>query len=454
MAWQGLGATRMTRRAALGAAGAGSSLTGAGLAAVGALGAAACGRETAAPTPKLPPTSLRFSYSAEQVEIQHFDKIVSLVKEKVPQLTVASEVYGAGTDAVFQQLQVLWAAGTAPDVTQIAPTNIPLFVQKSNGLAQIDDLVKRDKHDVADFWPQAMPLSKWKQKLYTLPLGGGPNPLFFNPKHFREANMDSPLTLDTKGDWTWDRFADVTQRLAVREGDAYKRAGNLVDLNIIRISPWIWSAGGDYFNGDQTKCTINQPAALEAIQYLYDLSTSRRVGPMAGQPAPGIQWFPAQTVSTQLQPMTSMAAWRQQDPTFEFDVVMNPKGKAGQFGLLNNWSVGIVASTKFTDASWEFLKHATGPEAILYYAGVGRAFPWRKSVATSNEFKDRQPLKSIDVVFKLGEKNGKTMPYNVAWVEFQTIGNTTMNDIRDGKVSVREGLDRIAREGDRLLAAS
>ena len=413
--------------------------------------AAAC--TAAGPRPsEVAPATIRFAYSAEQNEIVHFDKIVDIAKQKLPQVAVTSEVYGAGTAAVHAQILVLWAAGTAPDITQIAPNNIPPFAQKSSGLAVIDDLVKRDRHDVNDFWPQVMGLSKWKGKLYTLPLGGGPNPFFFNPKHFREAGIESPVTRDAKGDWTWDRFADVSRSLTIREGDSYKRAGYLVDLNFIRISSWIWSAGGDYFNADHTRCTINQGGALEAMLWLYDLSTKQQVGPFAGAPAPGIRWFPEQTISNQIQPMTSMANWRTTDPTFEFDTVLNPKGKAGQFGLLNNWSLGLLASTKVKDATWEFLKLATGKEAIHYYAGVGRAFPWRKSVATSPEFRDRQPLKNIDSVYKLGETHGRTMPYNVPWIDIETFGNATLNEVRDGKLAMREGLDRIAREADRLLA--
>ena len=413
---------------------------------------AACGQEATPRQNNVPAATLRFAYSAEQNEIVHFDKIVEIAKAKFPQLTITSEVYGAGTAAVHAQILVLWAAGTAPDITQISPNNIPPFVQKSQGLAVIDDLVKRDKHDINDFWPQVMGLGKWKGKLYTLPLGGGPNPFFFNPKHYREAGLESPIALDAKGEWTWDRFVADAKRLTVREADAYKRAGNLVDLNFIRISPWIWSAGGDYFNADQTKCTINQGGALEAMLWLYDLSTKQQVGPFAGAPAPGIRWFPEQTISTQIQPLTSMANWRATDATFEFDTVMNPKGKGGQFGLLNNWTLGMLASTKVKDQTWEFLKVATGPEAILYYAGVGRAFPWRKSVATSKEFKDKQPLKNIDSVFKLGEKNGKVMPYNVPWIEIENLGNATLNEVRDGKIAMREGLDRIAQQADRLLA--
>ena len=44
------------------------------------------------------------------------------------------------------------------------------------------------------------------------------------------------------------------------------------------------------------------------------------------------------------------------------------------------------------------------------------------------------------------------MPYNVPWIEIENFGNATLNEVRDGKLAMREGLDRIAREADRLLA--
>jgi len=34
---------------------------------------------------------------------------------------------------------------------------------------------------------------------------------------------------------------------------------------------WIWSNGGDVFNQDETKCTLTEPKAVEAIQYWADI---------------------------------------------------------------------------------------------------------------------------------------------------------------------------------------
>jgi multiple sugar transport system substrate-binding protein len=399
----GVGAAR-TRRAAgrTGTAVWGAALT------IPVLGTS-CTSGTAPPPAQVGPATVRLTYWAEQAELEHWARLAEIAHAGAPQITIAPEVYEAGTDTPFAKLQVLWAGGTAPDV------------------------------------------SRHKQKLYTLPLGGGPNPLFFNPRPFREGAIESPVELDARGAWTWDRFAGAARRLAQLDGETFKRAGYLVAFNVIRVAPWIWSNGGDYFNAERTKCTLAQGPAVEAIQYLADLRQKQRVGPGAGPAAPGVRWFPEQTVAVQLQPMTSMAVWRQ-DATFEFDAVANPRGKADQVGLLNDWSAGVVASTTVKDAAWEVLKQLTGPEAILSYSAAGRAFPWRKSVATAREFREKQPLKGIETVFKLGERSGRTIPYAVPWLDIQTIGNSALEEVRDGKTTPREALERIAREADRLLA--
>src|SRR5207244_12972067 len=110
------------------------------------------------------------------------------------------------------------------------------------------------------------------------------------------------------------------------------------------------------------------------------------------------------------------------DPNCEFDIVMNPKGKGGQWGLLQNWSIGLVSQTKVKDAAWEFLKALTGAEPIAYLSGIGRQFPWRKSVAESKTYRDAQPFKNVDVMFRMGEKMGKVVPFVPAWRDIAEIG--------------------------------
>jgi hypothetical protein len=45
------------------------------------------------------------------------------------------------------------------------------------------------------------------------------------------------------------------------------------------------------------------------------------------------------------------------------------------------------------------------------------------------------------------------MPYGLGWIEFQNVGNATLREMGEGKLAVREGMERIAREADRILTS-
>ena len=86
-------------------------------------------------------------------------------------------------------------------------------------------------------------------------------------------------------------------------------------------------------------------------------------------------------------------------------------------------------------------------------ASLGRSFPWRRSVAQSKEYREGQPIKSVDVVLKLAEQ-GRTWPAVAAWSDTERFANPVLREMGDGQVSVRDGLERIRAEADRLLTAA
>ncbi|MER3487143.1 MAG: hypothetical protein C4345_15360, partial [Chloroflexota bacterium] len=203
---------------------------------------------------------------------------------------------------------------------------------------------------------------------------------------FRQAGLPTPTEEDTRGTWTWERFADVARQLTRREGDALRTVGFSVNLSWEGIGPFLWSAGGDYFDAGRRRCTVTDAPAIDAVQFLADLLHKHRVAPRPGEPAEGLRWFPEGTIAMQISPITSAYQWRR-DPQFEFDVVLNPRGRVGQIGLLNANGYGILAGTRAQAASWEFLKHLASAETLLYLASLGRSFPWRRSVAQAREYR-------------------------------------------------------------------
>ena len=70
------------------------------------------------------------------------------------------------------------------------------------GLARaLDDLVRADKFDLAQFYPGAIEADRWEGKLWALPTVGhlGEVTLFYNMNHFDAAGVKYP---DPAGSWT------------------------------------------------------------------------------------------------------------------------------------------------------------------------------------------------------------------------------------------------------------
>ena len=429
-------------------------LAGATLTAGSASLAVACagpGGQSPAPAATVGPATIRFTYwggDAEEISIQ--DRVIAAFNQKQPQVKVENGGDSAGTGPYHEKLVAQAAAGVWSDVGRIQSVDMPRFA-KGSLLQPVDDLVKRDRYSLDDFWPAVLPMTQWQQKRYVLPVIGGPNPMFWSPKLFRQAGLAPATEQDQKGTWTWDTFVEAARRLTKQAGDQFQVGGYNAELNWGNLSSYIWSAGGDYYNAALTKCTIAEPAAVEGVQFMVDLIQKHRVWPTPAQGTTGLQWFPGATIGMQISAITGSWQWRQ-DPSFEFDVVTNPKGKAGQIGRLNANGYGIFTGSKSHDASWEFLKHLASAETLSLLAGLGRSFPWRRSVAQSKEYRDGQPLKSVDVIFKLAEK-GKSWPIVAAWADTERFANPVLREMANGQLGVREGLERIRVEADRLLTA-
>ena len=423
----------------------------------GTAAAAACAPEAGEtpragpPGPPAQPAALRFTYwGADPEEVQVQNTVIAAFATKQPQIKVENSGDAAASGPYHEKLIVQAAADTAPDVARINSQNMPRFA-KGGLLRALDPLVQRDRYRLDDFWTAVLPLNQYQQKLQTLPVIGGPNPMFWNKRLYREAGIPPATELDAKGQWTWDRFAELARQLAKREGDTFRVSGFTINLDWGGIGPFVWSAGGDYFNAGRTKCTLAEAPAIEAVQYMADLLNKHLVGPRPGEPATGLDWQGG-TIATQISAITGSYQWRR-DPTFEFDVVLNPKGRGGQIGLLNANGYGVLAGSKAADAAWEFLKHLASVETLAYLASIGRSFPWRKSIAQSREYRDNQPIASVDVLFKLADKHGRVWPVVPTWTDMQAFANPRLQQVAQGKLAVRDALIQIAAEVDRLLAA-
>jgi ABC-type glycerol-3-phosphate transport system substrate-binding protein len=307
---------------------------------------------------------------------------VKLFKQQFPNLNVEYILGSTGTE----KLQSLFAAGTPPDLFRQETAGMAFFASKSQ-VAALDPFLKRDKYDLADFFPTAWELWKWKGKYYGLPFLGiriG----FFNRALATQTGAKVATTWKDPA-WNFQAFLDSAQKLTVRSGTVVSRFGAEVGTARRDYQPWLWNNGGDLFNADGTKIEFDQPPAMEAFEFIVDLIHKHRVSPtpqeIQGQ-GNTAQRFQNGSLTMYHAPVNGVASHRNA-ANFDWSLFGLPKGKAKTVSS-SGGGVGwfMTATSKVKDETWELMKVLGSKEGVRLEAVRGEAPPSRRSVANEPAF--------------------------------------------------------------------
>jgi multiple sugar transport system substrate-binding protein len=321
-------------------------------------------------------------------------------------------------------------------------------------MASLDPFLKRDKYDLSDFFPNAWELWKWKGKHYGLPFLGI-RIVFFNRALTQQVGTKVPTTWKDAS-WTWDAFLEACKKATVSQGTSASRWG-AAELSAGRRDwqPWVWSNGGDLFNGDGTQVLLDQPPAMEAIQFLADLIHKHRVAPTPDElKAQGgrTNLFQAGNLLLYHNPVNNVAANRK-GVSFDWSLSGLPRGKA-KSAASSGGGVGwfLTAASKVKDETWELMKVLASKESVRLEAVRGEAPPSRRSVANDPEFVNpaEPPKGDMKVVGEALELMHVETPL-IQGVEIDGIFDAELGPVWTGERTAREGVAQAVNKIKPLL---
>ncbi|GAI19981.1 unnamed protein product, partial [marine sediment metagenome] len=255
----------------------------------------------------------------------------------------------------FDKLLTMIAGGTPPDVFAFHET-FKLDYPTRGIVLNLQPLMERDNFDLDKYYDISVDPFKYKGDLYGLPWGGTMTLVttFYNMNLFDEAGVSYPDET-----WTWDTFLDSAKKITKEVKGRTTQWGFCSDKGLPWWTNFVWQNEGSIFNKEGTKCTLDEPAAYEALQWYADLANKHGVSPKPSYSADMggmMQMFTTGKVA-----MVNGAPWMV--PTFktikdfEWDVAVPPKGKT-RACLVCGSGFAISPDSKYIDASWEFLKFA------------------------------------------------------------------------------------------------
>jgi len=157
---------------------------------------------------------------------------------------------------------------------------------------------------------------------------------------------------------TWEELVTVLRDLKS------KNKGMIFDwgsLEWIGYSPFLWQAGGDYYNADNTKATLDSAEATRALDFfaqLYQEGVPKTTVPLE------------QGMRTGDYPLAISGNWKIISLTLsapeikgKWSIAMLPKGPSGKrTAFIGGRILSIFSRSKMKAEAWEFIKFLFKPE--------------------------------------------------------------------------------------------
>jgi multiple sugar transport system substrate-binding protein len=271
--------------------------------------------------------------------------------EKFPDAK-AQQVFIPG-EQYTDKLQTMIAAGTPPDIFNVDPTSQWLTWIKNDTIIDVTDLYNADKEFFKE-WPDFfLKNQSWQGKMYGISIDGGAvYNLWYNVDWFNNDKLAEPLKGPDAG-WTVNDFLSTCQALTHAQDKHF--AYNPFTC------VWHWwpmtFGGGVIDPADPTKCILDKPESMEALQFLVDLRWKHNVAPQPAQEIEGQsgrQGYVADRTA-----MVHAGAWflpSLKGSKFKAGVAYPPKGKDKLIimGTIQMWV--IYTGAKHPETCWEFTK--------------------------------------------------------------------------------------------------
>ena len=191
---------------------------------------------------------------------------------------------GSGSD-YETKMRTLLASGAPPDVMRINDD----FVRGYSLADQLLDLrpyIERDGLNPEDFNTHPFNFTVQPDGQHTAwTIGTQPAVIFYNRDLFEAAGVELPPTTWTGENWDWDRFLEAAMTLTKPDGEQY--GALLVDDTASEtIYPVNNGESTGIYSVDGTEFTLANPAGVEAMQWVADLTCVHKVQPTWGEVLP------------------------------------------------------------------------------------------------------------------------------------------------------------------------
>jgi len=340
------------------------------------------------------------------------------------------------------------AAGTLSDVL-LGGGDAPHFLAKAGALPDVMPTLKNLRFKMDDIvWIPSTVQVKGKQ--YGLPFQWNYWTRVINKTLFQQAGV--PLPTDKT---TWPQLAEAMQKISKPEQDVW---GIETGTSLWHWFPTLWAYGGEAISTDQKKTLLDQPAAIEGLQFYIDMMQRQRVAtPMDEKGAiPSTAKFANGNVAVSHANSPGRGLDGQVGGKFPWDVIQFPLGpRTGKRSVFVSEQPNIVTTNAVKKGQLEqavkliawCCSSKTAQELLL---DIGtNSWPTSKAVLNSPKYLAGPPPSvklMVDMI-----KDFKDPQIFQGWIEWRTELSNALNPAFAGQQAVATAAREATRAGDVVL---
>lgn len=375
----------------------------------------------AASTKSLAGATVRFgalaNYKGDALEqtFPDFEKAtgIKVQLDKLPQSNLADKLavsFASGSpDYDVGMMDETWIAGLSPYLTTV------------------DELIARDKVDLAQYVPNGLSAGVYNGQRVAMPLDPNVMMLWLRRDLLAAKGIQTPSTFD-------DVIAAAEKLNDPSNGVAGISVSGGQDGQVPALLEFLlWNAGGDIITPDK-KFGFDSPAGVKALQTYQRLIKSAPPGVLAYGATEQIDAF-----------YTGKAAmvfyWASIGPNAtnpeKSKVASNVGWTAMPNGQRGVWNLGISKDSKNQDAAWEWVKWISGPTGSLEFTKFGGGHSPRFDVINSPEFQQKLPW-AQDFLKALNESRFR--PQMPSWTAVDTVIMNMATSVLSGQKSPEDAI--------------
>lgn len=408
----------------------------------GALGVGLAALAGAGCAPRADPDTLSWSmWSSTAAETEVWDDFNAYVEESLGREAIAHLTPSSGY-ATKMDLQLV--SGTQSMVHGVNGWLVPTYAGRG-ALRPLNDLIEDDpEFDHDDFFEPIRRISSFDDRTYGIGFDVAPMVLYYNKTLFEAEGIATP---HPEIAMSWEEFRELAAAF-VKPNQYGFCCGPSIDDGI----SWLYSAGGNVMNTEQTESTLHAPEARHAIDFMVGLFTQDPVTPPIDNlvSTSSLANFLDGNVAMMQNGPWQVLNVRKAD--FEWDIAPFPAGPAGSLPRLSGSCFGIPTAAKDVPMAWQLMKVLTSKQALDIYARAGRNNPARQSASTAFA----PPPANLGLVQKIlaGEVEASGHQYDVTtnWNEVRNLLAQEFPQVFLGQRSVDEFLDSVRPRLDVLMA--